>query len=469
MDPVQTFDYNIKQLQTSSVTFFTNSAEDLLTYVADVNLSSRTTGDLLKHLGQTTAINDYKYQLTLLKKQDKEVARRKRIFLHPEPGPEQKLEGSQQSQHQTGSHWQGVCLELRGKLFSAPQQATDSAFSKEIGFETIWHVLGLQSLLPGVATLQEPISCMELRGVTIQHKFNATLDVVHLVASFEEALSFPIFRGPVLLTLDSSFVGTTTLPDCFPGETFTLSSLDPGMIVTKTLDAGHGQSNSLLLIPRYTQVSQVLVILRVLAFFQSRKPLSPDVCMVILSLFWNLSVIGLMAGMIQHGVGLAVIEVPSDKLNMIERLQRAAEILYVYALAWTKISLLLLLRHIFAVKIKRSTDILGGFIGIWAVAMTPLCILACNSILKTGHSGHCVDKASIWIANAALKAISDCAMLILPLPSTWRLKTGISQKILLTGQFGLGLLPTIASAYQFKKLTLYSPGVSVPVAAFLPN
>ncbi|KAH7109398.1 hypothetical protein B0J13DRAFT_516968 [Dactylonectria estremocensis] len=201
----------------------------------------------------------------------------------------------------------------------------------------------------------------------------------------------------------------------------------------------------------------VLVILRVLAFFQSQKPLSTDVCMVVLSFFWNLSVIGLMAGMIQHGVGLAVIEVPSNKLGTIERLQRPAEILYVYALAWTKISLLLLLRHIFAVKIKRSADILGGFIGIWAVAMTPLCIFSCNPILKTGHSGHCVDKASIWIANAVLKAISDCALLILPLPSIWRLKTGISQKILLTGQFGLGLLPTIASAYQFKKLTLYSP------------
>ncbi|KAH7115697.1 hypothetical protein EDB81DRAFT_668909 [Dactylonectria macrodidyma] len=200
----------------------------------------------------------------------------------------------------------------------------------------------------------------------------------------------------------------------------------------------------------------VLVILRVLALFQSKKPLSPDVCMVVLSFFWNLSVIGLMASMIQHGVGLAVIEVPSIKLGIIERLQRAAEILYVYALSWTKISLLLLLRHIFAVKIKRSADILGGFIGIWAVVMTPLCIFSCNPILKTGHSGHCVDKASIWIANAVLKAISDCAMLMLPLPSIWWLKTGISQKILLTGQFGLGLLPTIASAYQFKKLTLYS-------------
>lgn len=109
----------------------------------------------------------------------------------------------------------------------------------------------------------------------------------------------------------------------------------------------------------------VLVILRVLAFFQSKKPLSTDVCMAVLSFFWNLSVIGLMAGMIQHGVGLAVIEVPSNKLGTIERLQRPAEILYVYALAWTKISLLLLLRHIFAVKIKRSADILGGFIGIW--------------------------------------------------------------------------------------------------------
>lgn len=109
----------------------------------------------------------------------------------------------------------------------------------------------------------------------------------------------------------------------------------------------------------------VVVILRFLAFFQSKKPLSTDVCMVAFSLSWNLSVIGVMAGMIQQGVGLTVIEVPSNNLVMIEKLQLAAEILYVYALAWTKISILLLLRHLFAVEIKRGADILGAFIGIW--------------------------------------------------------------------------------------------------------
>ncbi|KAH8659447.1 hypothetical protein BGZ61DRAFT_311158, partial [Ilyonectria robusta] len=200
----------------------------------------------------------------------------------------------------------------------------------------------------------------------------------------------------------------------------------------------------------------------VLLWWLARPHRLRDRCMVVWFLLWNFIAMGLMAAMVQKGVGLHVgTEVLPDELVKIEKLQLGAEILYIFTLVWTKMSFLLLLHNIFSgdANFRLGLCTIGVLIIAWPVCMAWLCVLRCIPTQKIWHPslpGHCINRMSIWIANAIVKGISDFAILILPLPFLWGLRMEVSRKVFITGVFGFGLLGIAVSAYQFKTLIQYS-------------
>ena len=60
-----------------------------------------------------------------------------------------------------------------------------------------------------------------------------------------------------------------------------------------------------------------------------------------------------------------------------------------------------------------------------------------NPLLNTGH---CLHFWATFQVNAVFTVISDFAILILPMPSVWKLQVSLKKKILITAIFAAGLL-----------------------------
>ena len=153
---------------------------------------------------------------------------------------------------------------------------------------------------------------------------------------------------------------------------------------------------------------------------------------------------GFIGGMIQYGMGIHIEEVPMSNVVMQAKFLLVAEILYVYNLVWTKLSILLMFYRIFHVPyFKKAAYGIGIFIIAWVITITFLFIFICVPVQKVWDPtlpGHCINQVGTWIANAASTILSDLAILTLPIPAIWKLQLKKTDKIAVTFAFGLGFL-----------------------------
>ncbi|KAF7555316.1 hypothetical protein G7046_g6587 [Stylonectria norvegica] len=210
-----------------------------------------------------------------------------------------------------------------------------------------------------------------------------------------------------------------------------------------------------------TALAFVAVGLRLLARYEKGQRLWWDDWMILWSMFWNLIVVGFIIAMIKEGMGLhAGTPVPIENIIMIAKFLLVAEILYVWNLVWTKLSLLLMFYRIFHFPyFKRWAYCIGAFVIAWVICITFLFIFICVPVQKLWYSdlpGHCINQVGTWIANAASTIVSDLAILLLPLPSVWKLQLRKAEKIAITVAFCLGFFVIFASAYRFTVLFSYS-------------
>lgn len=61
----------------------------------------------------------------------------------------------------------------------------------------------------------------------------------------------------------------------------------------------------------------------------------------------------------------------------------------------------------------------------------------CNPLLETGH---CFDIYAPFQSTGIFNVISDFAILILPMPSVWKLQMSFKNKVIMTAIFGTGFL-----------------------------
>ncbi|KAJ6437914.1 hypothetical protein O9K51_09336 [Purpureocillium lavendulum] len=193
-----------------------------------------------------------------------------------------------------------------------------------------------------------------------------------------------------------------------------------------------------------TALAVVAVALRLLSRRLKQQQLWWDDKMIVFSLCWYLVIVGFCFGMYSAGLGLHADETNQRDIVILIKWLVAAEVLYVWNLAWTKTSILLMYYRIFHVtSFKRVAWIVGTFVWLWVVTITFLSIFICLPVQKLWYpelSGRCINQFATWISNAVSTILTDLMILVMPLPQIWRLQLKRMEKVALTVAFGLGLL-----------------------------
>ncbi|KAE8145013.1 integral membrane protein [Aspergillus avenaceus] len=213
-----------------------------------------------------------------------------------------------------------------------------------------------------------------------------------------------------------------------------------------------------------TVLAFVTVCLRLLSRYERKQKLWWDDWMIIFSMCWNLVVVGFIFAMIKEGMGLHATAIKSDdptkNVVMIAKYLVVAEVLYVFNLVWTKISILLMYYRIFHFAyFKTWAYIIGTFVIAWVICITFLFIFICVPVQKLWYPylpGHCINQVGTWIANAISTILTDLIILCLPIPQVWKLQLRLSEKLAVLFAFGLGSFVVFASAYRFSVLFTYS-------------
>lgn len=149
--------------------------------------------------------------------------------------------------------------------------------------------------------------------------------------------------------------------------------------------------------------------------------------------------------MYAEGAGYHAETIGPVHVARISRLLLVSEVIYIWHMCWTKLSVLLMYYRVFQVapNFKRLVIAVGGFVVAWAITGTFLFTFICVPTEKLWHPelpGHCMSEMGVWVANASSTIFSDIAILVLPIPQIWKLNTKTSEKIGLTLVFGLGFL-----------------------------
>ncbi|RAL03464.1 uncharacterized protein BO80DRAFT_491732 [Aspergillus ibericus CBS 121593] len=209
-----------------------------------------------------------------------------------------------------------------------------------------------------------------------------------------------------------------------------------------------------------TVLAFVCVCLRVLSRLERKQKLWWDDWMIIFSMAWNLLVVGFIFAMIHTGMGIHATQLSDTQIILIAKYLVVAEILYVFNLVWTKLSILLMYYRIFHFPyFKKWAYAIGTFVILWVICITFLFIFICVPVQKLWYPslpGHCISQVGTWIANATSTIATDLIILFLPLPQVWKLQLRLSEKVALTVAFGLGFFVIFASAYRFTVLFSYT-------------
>lgn len=134
---------------------------------------------------------------------------------------------------------------------------------------------------------------------------------------------------------------------------------------------------------------------------------------------------------------------PTATIN-ISRWLLVTEIVYIWNLCWTKLSLLFMYYRIFHFRFfKIRAIIIGSFVIIWAITISFLFTFICvpvEKLWKPNTPGRCVSVLGVWLANSSATIFSDIAILCLPMPQVWKLQLRTVEKVGLMLVFSLGFL-----------------------------
>lgn len=153
---------------------------------------------------------------------------------------------------------------------------------------------------------------------------------------------------------------------------------------------------------------------------------------------------------IHHGFARHIIAQPPETIFLWFKTLYAFEFLYSLAMCSVKYSIIMFQYRIFPIAQFRKALI---FLLYFVIALTISCLLVsmlqCVPIhdfwdtlagtLGPLSKAKCINIQKFFLISGAINAVTDFALLALPIPILWRLKTGKPQKLVLTGIFIMGL------------------------------
>ncbi|KAL9068514.1 MAG: hypothetical protein Q9161_006163 [Pseudevernia consocians] len=231
-----------------------------------------------------------------------------------------------------------------------------------------------------------------------------------------------------------------------PGAGTTITTnpkTDPALYENRNGDI-LGASLTLLLLPTVT------VTLRLLSRWISRAGFWWDDATVILAMLfaWGPCIIMILSS--HHAMGHHLPSLLPADLYSFYKYNYAFEFLYALAMASVKYSIILFQYRIFPiVQFRRILKYCGMFVVAFTTSIILVFIWQCTPIsafwttfagqLPGKHSGRCIKVERFLIIIGSINAATDFALLVLPIPILWHLKTGTPQKLLLTFIFIMGM------------------------------
>lgn len=155
--------------------------------------------------------------------------------------------------------------------------------------------------------------------------------------------------------------------------------------------------------------------------------------------------IGLVFVVVSMGLGLHVQYVGAAVVKQMIPFVVAFDVIYIWSLAGSKLSVLLLYYRVFQFGyFKGAAWGLGMIVTSWALAATLLALFLCTPIEKLWFPevpGHCMSTTVVRLLNSGVSILTDVLILCLPIPAIWSLQQALwTQKIGLTLVFALGFL-----------------------------
>ncbi|KAI9673328.1 MAG: hypothetical protein M1829_004094 [Trizodia sp. TS-e1964] len=148
------------------------------------------------------------------------------------------------------------------------------------------------------------------------------------------------------------------------------------------------------------------------------------------------------------GLGKHSVRIGLDNFEKYLPLGYAFEVLYVVNITTTRFAVLLLYRRLFIARSFRiALYTISIFVLAWGITFFFLILLQCVPIpsIYTQEDGYCLDRAKIFLPSAGIGIAIDFAILILPMPTVWKLEIPRREKFALMGIFLLGGFVCIAS------------------------
>ncbi|KAK4694299.1 hypothetical protein P7C71_g3261, partial [Lecanoromycetidae sp. Uapishka_2] len=233
-----------------------------------------------------------------------------------------------------------------------------------------------------------------------------------------------------------------------------MSTTDTALLANRNADI-LGASLTLLALPT------IFVILRLLSRWMSRAGFWV--------FSWGPNIIQIYG--YHHGLGHHLETLPPDAVFGFFKYLYPAEFLYSVAMASVKYSIILFQYRIFPiVQFRRILMYCGAFVVAFTTSSVITYICQCSPIdafwttlagTLPGHSGSCIKVKIFLLTIGAINTATDFALLVLPIPILWRLKTGTPQKLMLTGIFIMGMVVCAVSIIRLVKISQFrSPDVT---------
>ena len=143
---------------------------------------------------------------------------------------------------------------------------------------------------------------------------------------------------------------------------------------------------------------------------------------------------------ISIGLGRHIIQLDPEKTALAPKYLFVATYFYFLGLSLPRYSAILFYMRIFWLDstLYRNVWIGLGLVTAWILFAIPSAIFQCTPVQKAWlplTPGHCLNNYQWFFGSAISSVIIDFYIMLLPLPVLWRLHTGRSRKIVLTGFF----------------------------------
>ncbi|KAB8074923.1 hypothetical protein BDV29DRAFT_156180 [Aspergillus leporis] len=206
--------------------------------------------------------------------------------------------------------------------------------------------------------------------------------------------------------------------------------------------------NTLLLIMRiYTKACLI------------RKFWWDDVCLIVAWFFSVGTQAVILYGFAHAGYGVHTSELSLPVLNIYLKCVLAASVIYVPALAFAKLALLMLyyrllgaIHQLYMYIIYLVSSIVAGY----SIALDLALIFGCTPVQKswdmTIATGSCISQTGVYLATAITNTASDVVLILIPVPAVCGLRLPFIQKVMVLCMFSIGFVTTSISIIRLATL-----------------